>query len=66
MEQLDEHKRNKKHKKREKEYLVKHPDQSQSSLFKSIQFEVSQDNILSDLAKSLTSVGELKVEEDTE
>ena len=50
---LDEHKKSKKHKKSEKEYLLAHPEAEPSSIFKSIQHESSNGDILSDLHKSL-------------
>eukprot|EP00352_Strombidinopsis_acuminata_P006457 CAMPEP_0176368776 /NCGR_PEP_ID=MMETSP0126-20121128/22835_1 /TAXON_ID=141414 ORGANISM="Strombidinopsis acuminatum, Strain SPMC142" /NCGR_SAMPLE_ID=MMETSP0126 /ASSEMBLY_ACC=CAM_ASM_000229 /LENGTH=67 /DNA_ID=CAMNT_0017727169 /DNA_START=258 /DNA_END=461 /DNA_ORIENTATION=+ len=59
---MNEHKRSKKHKKSEKEYLKKYPDQSESSMFKSITHEAS--NVLSDLSRVSNDTKE--VEEDTE
>jgi hypothetical protein len=53
IEMLDEHKKSKKHKKSEKEYLLAHPEAEPSSIFKSIQHESSNGDILSDLHKSL-------------
>lgn len=62
---LDEHKRSKKHKKTEKEYLQAHPEESLSSIFKSITFETSHD-ALSDLQLSLMGANEpLSLEEDS-
>lgn len=64
-EQLGEHEKSKKHKKKVKEYLQKHPDESQSSLFKSINIESSNGSILGALAHSLTSGNDARtVEED--
>jgi protease II len=51
IESLDEHKRSKKHKKNEKEFLDKNPNSELSSIFKSITHETS--DFLSDLNKSL-------------
>eukprot|EP00352_Strombidinopsis_acuminata_P002696 CAMPEP_0176380550 /NCGR_PEP_ID=MMETSP0126-20121128/31216_1 /TAXON_ID=141414 ORGANISM="Strombidinopsis acuminatum, Strain SPMC142" /NCGR_SAMPLE_ID=MMETSP0126 /ASSEMBLY_ACC=CAM_ASM_000229 /LENGTH=158 /DNA_ID=CAMNT_0017743931 /DNA_START=210 /DNA_END=686 /DNA_ORIENTATION=+ len=64
LESLDEHKRSKKHKKSEKEYLKKYPEESDTSMFRSITHEAS--NILSDLSKSMISNDVKHVEEDTE
>ena len=50
---LNDHKGSKKHKKSEKEYIKDHPDADPSSIFKSIQYETSQNDILSELQKSL-------------
>ena len=61
---MDEHKRSKKHKKCEKEYLKKHPEADASSVFKSISHEVSQD-FMSEVNRSLNKAP-LKVEEDSE
>ena len=36
VEMLDQHKKSKNHKKNEKDYLKSHPDQNESSIFKSI------------------------------
>ena len=62
-ESLAEHKRSKKHKKSEKAYLAKHPDQDPSSIFRSIQTESS--DFLSDINRSLNS-GPLEVPEDSD
>ena len=51
VEMLDEHKRSKKHKRSEKEFLAKHPDQ-QSSIFKSMSQENTSD-FLNDLNRQL-------------
>lgn len=51
IESLDEHKRSKKHKKNEKDYLEKNPTSELSSIFKSITHESS--DFLSELNKSL-------------
>lgn len=65
MESQTEHERSKKHKKSTKEYLAKHPDESLSSIFKSIQTESS--DLLSDINRSIGRSGEpLSVEEDVE
>ena len=53
IESLDEHKRSKKHKKNEMEYLAKNPGEESGSIFKSISHESS--DFLSDLNKSLKS-----------
>jgi len=51
---LDDHKKSKKHKKAEKEYLKEHPEAEPSSIFKSIQHEQSSGNdILSELHRSM-------------
>jgi hypothetical protein len=50
---LDEHKKSKKHKKSEKEYILAHPEAEPSSIFKSIQHESSNGDILSELHKSM-------------
>ena len=42
---LDEHKRSKKHKKSEKDFMKAHPEESLSSIFKSITFENSSDAV---------------------
>ena len=48
-----EHERSKKHKKSTKAYLEKHPDQSMSSIFKSIKTESS--DFLSDINRSINN-----------
>jgi len=54
MEALDDHKKASKHKKNEKAYKLLHPAKAEdpSSIFKSIQFESSNENLF-DLHKSL-------------
>ena len=64
VESMDEHKRSKKHKKCEKEFLKKHPEADVSSIFKSISHEVSQD-FMSEINRSINKTP-LKVEEDSE
>lgn len=67
IEMLDDHKKSKKHKKAEKDYMLEHPETEPSDFFKSIQHESSQDtDILSELHRSLSqSKGEaLSLEED--
>jgi pre-60S factor REI1 len=63
--QLDEHKKSKKHKKNEKEYLLKHPDMDSSGIFKSYsQSETS--NILEDMKsekEEKLEVEEIKLDE---
>ena len=62
-ESLNEHERSKKHKKSTKTYLQAHPEESLSSIFKSIQTESS--DFLSDINKSLSSKDEpLSIPED--
>lgn len=65
IEMLNDHKGSKKHKKAEKEYIKEHPEADPSSIFKSIQHETSNSDILSELQRSLQqSAGEpLHVEE---
>jgi pre-60S factor REI1 len=64
---LDEHKKSKKHKKSEKAYLAKNPDATESSIFKSISFDVTGGtSFLSDLQRSVNGEAELTLEEDTE
>ena len=63
---LDDHKKSKKHKRAEKEYLLEHPEAEVSSIFKSIQHEQSAGSeMLSELHHSMEIHGEhLTLEED--
>ena len=62
-ESLKEHERSKKHKKSTKEYLTSHPEESLSSIFKSIKTESS--DFLSDINRSISAANEpLSVPED--
>ena len=62
---LIEHERSKKHKKNVKEYLAKHPEESMSSIFKSIKTENS--DFLSDINRSINAQNEpLTVPEDSD
>lgn len=55
MEMLDDHKKAKKHRQNEKAYRQDHPEKQNdpSSIFKSIQYESSNNDVLSDLQRSL-------------
>jgi transcriptional regulator NrdR family protein len=64
IEQLNEHKNSKKHKKFEKEYRIAHPDIAQSSLFKSVQHESSQGDFLADLQRSISGAETPSIEEE--
>ena len=62
---LDEHKRSKKHKKSEKGYKTANPGAMESSIFKSVSFDVSGDSsFLSGLQRSVNGDEKLTVEED--
>ena len=62
---LNEHERSKKHKKSAKTYLERHPEESMSSIFKSIRTEGS--DFLSDINRSINGSNEpLTVEEDSD
>ena len=62
---LTEHERSKKHKKSAKDYLAKHPEESMSSIFKSIKTESS--DFLSDINRSINAQNEpLTVPEDSD
>ena len=62
---LAEHERSKKHKKNAKTYLARHPEESMSSIFKSIKTESS--DFLSDINRSINAQNEpLTVEEDSD
>ena len=60
---LNEHERSKKHKKSSKAYLASHPDESMSSIFKSIRTESS--DFLSDINRSINNEP-LTVDEDSD
>ena len=63
IEMLEDHKKAKKHKKTEKEFLLANPNASISSIFKSIQHEQSGD-ILTELHKSMSGQETPSMEED--
>jgi len=54
MEMLEDHKKSKKHRQNEKKYKADHPESEPSSIFKSIQYESSNNDILSELQKSIS------------
>ena len=58
LEMLDEHKKSKKHKKNEKEYMKKHPDASDSSIFKSISHNQSEKGEEKNTANILDGINE--------
>lgn len=59
---LDDHKKSKKHKKSEKEYMKEHPDASDSSIFKSISHNQSEKG---DVGGNTNILEDLKLETDT-
>jgi len=60
---LEDHKKSKKHKKTEKEFLLANPNSSVSSIFKSIQHEQSGD-FLTELHQSTSVQEPPQIEED--